>query len=237
MDKLSGELQRLHFLPEQHGEARQSALVIAFRRATDWESAALLWHAVQDELDLPAPAVSVDGQGYRLWFSLAEPVNDQQASRFLDGLQRRYLADLPAPRLEFGIPGDLPPCPLAEPERWAAFIDPGMGSMFTAEPWLEMAPNRNQQADLLAGFSSIKSAELERALAQLEPVGNTAPAESGMALAGITTPVSDTLALAGPYADPKSFLLAVMNSPNASPQQRIEAAKALLPYFEQVRTR
>lgn len=232
MDKLNGELQRLHFLPEQRVEAGQSALGLAFRRAADWESAALLWRAVQDELDLPAPAVSVDGQGYRLWFSLAEPVDDQQARRFLDGLQRRYLADLPASRLEFGIAGNLPPSPLAEPERWAAFIDPGMGSMFTTEPWLDMAPNRNQQADLLAAFTSMKFAEFERALAQLKPIGNIAAADSGNSLPGVTAPMLDTLILAGSYADPKSFLLAVMNAPNASAQQRIEAAKALLPYFE-----
>lgn len=227
MDKLSGELRRLHFLPEQRVEARQSALGIAFRRAADWEPAALLWHAVQDELDLPAPAVSVDGQGYRLWFSLAEPVDDQQASRFLDGLQRRYLADLPASRLEFGIVGDLPPCPLAEPERWTAFIDPGMGSMFTTEPWLEMAPNRNQQADLLAGFASMRTGDLVRALALLQPA-NQAVTEEDRNMA----PSASVLSLQGPFADPKQFLLAVMNDPNANCQQRIEAAKALLPYFE-----
>ncbi|HLO65280.1 MAG TPA: hypothetical protein VK165_20145 [Azonexus sp.] len=228
MDKLSGELQRLHFLPEQHGEARQSALVIAFRRAADWESAALLWHAVQDELDLPAPAVSIDGQGYRLWFSLAEPVDDQQARRFLDGLRRRYLADLPASRLEFGLTGDLPPCPLAEPERWAAFIDPGMGSMFTAEPWLEMAPNRNQQADLLAGFASMRMGDFVRALALLQPADGQLAEDHDEAA---KLPAS-ALSLPGPFTDPKLFLLAVMNDTSVSPQLRIEAAKVLLPYFE-----
>lgn len=227
MDKLSGELQRLHFLPEQRVEAGQSALGLAFRRAADWESAALLWRAVQDELDLPAPAVSVDGQGYCLWFSLAEPVDDQQARRFLDGLQRRYLTDLPASRLEFGIAGNLPPCPLAEPERWAAFIDPGMGSMFTTEPWLEMAPNRNQQADLLAAFTSMRTSDFVRALALLQPAGQPVEDDGNTAESS-----ASFLALQGPFANPKQFLLAVMNDPGASPQQSIEAAKALLPYFE-----
>ncbi|MDE2439757.1 MAG: hypothetical protein KGP14_01940, partial [Betaproteobacteria bacterium] len=167
MDKLIAELQRLHFLPEQRVEARQPALGIAFRRAADWESVARLWHVVQDELDLPAPAVSIDGQGYRLWFSLTEPVDDQQARRFLDRLRDCYLADLPVSRLEFGLPNDLPPCPLAEPDHWGAFIDPGMGSMFITEPWLEMAPNRNQQADLLAAFASMRNTDFARALALL----------------------------------------------------------------------
>lgn len=227
MDKLTAELQRLHFLPEQQSDTRQSALGIAFRRATDWESVALLWHAVQDELDLPAPAVSIDGQGYRLWFSLAEPVDDQQAEHFLDGLHSRYLAELPASRLEFGLPDNLPPCPLAEPDRWSAFIDPGMGSMFVTEPWLEMAPNRHQQADLLAGFTSIRSKDFVRTLALLQPMAR--PAEDGVERP--ESPAS-ALSLQGPFADPKQFLLAVMNDPSASPLQRIEAAKALLPYFE-----
>lgn len=219
MDKLSGELQRLHFLPGQQ------ALGIAFRRAADWEPAAQLWRAVQEELDLPAPAVSVDGQGYRLWFSLAEPVDEQQARRFLDGLHNRYLADLPASRLEFGLAGD-PPGPLADGERWAAFIDPGMGSMFIAEPWLEMAPNSNQQADLLAGFVSMRTADFVRALALLQPAGQAAAADDN------AVPVASAPSLQGPFTEPKQFLLAVMNDAGASLPQRIEAAKALLPYFE-----
>lgn len=224
MDKLSAELQRLHFLPEQQPDSQQQALGIAFRRAVDWESAALLWRAVQDELDLPAPAVSVDGQGYLLWFSLAEPVDAQQARRFLDGLQARYLADLPASRLQFGLADALPPCQLADTERWAAFIDPGMGSMFIADPWLEMAPNRNQQADLLAAFESIRTTDLARALTLLYPAAGDGSTAADTSAAVLT--------LQGPFADPKQFLLAVMNDPKASPEQRIAAAKALLPYFE-----
>ena len=39
------------------------------------------------------------------------------------------------------------------------------------------------------------------------------------------------LDVGGGYVDPKSFLLAVMNDPGAAAEHRIEAAKALLPYF------
>ncbi len=39
------------------------------------------------------------------------------------------------------------------------------------------------------------------------------------------------LAVGGGFVDPKSFLLAVMNDPGATAEHRIEAAKALLPYF------
>ena len=38
--------------------------------------------------------------------------------------------------------------------------------------------------------------------------------------------------LDGHHADPKSFLLAVMNDPGAAPELRVKAAAALLPYFE-----
>jgi hypothetical protein len=37
--------------------------------------------------------------------------------------------------------------------------------------------------------------------------------------------------LAGPFKDPKDFLLAVMNSQAAPTDIRIEAAQALMPYF------
>lgn len=231
MDKLSAELQRLHFLPEQYPESRPQALGIAFRRAADWESAALLWRAVQETLDLPAPAVSIDGQGYRLWFSLAEPVDAGQARRFLNGLQRRYLADLPASHLAFGIADAPPPGPLAGAERWAAFIDPGLGNLFITEPWLEMAPNRNQQAELLATLASLQTSDFVRALALLEPAEQPAARDDSSAADSAASLPS----INGPFADPRRFLLAVMNDPSVSSQQRIDAAKALLPYFEKPR--
>jgi hypothetical protein len=37
--------------------------------------------------------------------------------------------------------------------------------------------------------------------------------------------------LAGPFKDPKDFLLAVMNDQAAPTDIRIEAAQALMPYF------
>ncbi len=43
------------------------------------------------------------------------------------------------------------------------------------------------------------------------------------------------LNLAGAFTDPKTFLLAVMNDPAACVEHRIDAAKALLPYFHDER--
>ncbi len=220
MDKLDSELQRLHFLPADE----QRALGMRFLRATDWPAIATLCQAMQEELDLPAPVVSIDGQGYQLWFSLAEAIDAGQATSFLDGLSARYLAGIPESCRQFGLPDARTPAPLADGERWAAFIDPGMGSMFVSEPWLEMAPNRNQQADLLTAFKSIRAADLAHALSLLQP--------ANLAQQPAVPPEAATLPTSGTFTSPKQFLLAVMNDPRASAEQRLQAAKALLPYFE-----
>lgn len=225
MDKLDAELRRLHLSPAEPPASGGQALCLGFRRAADWESVAALWHAAQAELHLPAPAMSIDGEGYRLWFSLAERVADETARRFIDGLIRRYLAELPDARLHIDFAASPPPAELIPDERWAAFIDPGLGSMFAADPWLDMAPNRNQQADLLAALRSIRPAELSHALDRM--LAQTSPAAAPAAL--------ETLSLSGPFTHPRDFLLAVMNDPQAGSLARIEAAKALLPYFEKAR--
>ena len=220
MDKLDSELQRLHFLPVD----QRQALGIRFLRATDWPAIATLCQAMQEELDLPTPVVSIDGQGYQLWLSLAEAVDAGQATSFLDSLCARHLADIPESRLQFGLPDNRPPAPLADGERWAAFIDPGMGSMFTREPWLDMPPNRNQQSDLLAGCKSVNTTDFRRALALLQPAPERDAGKAPEPLA--------TLSIPGEFTDPRQFLLAVMNNPQARLEQRIDAAKALLPYCE-----
>lgn len=252
MDRLIAELQRLFLQPRASGgeetevsyspladgglvleqlgpESRQRVFCIAVGRPTDWEVAAAIYRGVQEELDLPAPVVSVDGEGFHLWFSLAEPVPWAQGQAFLAGLLSRYAADFPASRVQADAGGTLvlPPARLADTERWAAFIDPSMGSMFRDEAWLEMPPNLDKQADLLAGFTSATLAEFERALAQLAPI----QAQDNRPMPDLTSTAPETLTLPGPYADPRSFLLAIMNAPNVGIQQRIEAAKALLPYF------
>lgn len=225
MDKLDAELHRLHLSPAAAPAGGGKALCLGFRRAADWPSVTALWHAVQSDLDLPAPAMSIDGEGYRLWFSLSERIDEETANAFLDGLIRRYLAELPAARLHIDFTAVPPPAELIPDERWAAFIDPGLGSMFAAEPWLDMPPNRTQQADLLAVLRSIRPAELSQALDRLPPPPRPAAAPAA----------TETLSLRGPFAHPRDFLLAVMNDPQAGSLARIEAAKALLPYFENVR--
>ncbi|HEX6734500.1 MAG TPA: hypothetical protein VF096_06780 [Azonexus sp.] len=253
MNRLLGELQRLYCplpgaltaddlahalagtaavhleLATPDGTTR--ALVFDFTRRSDWPQVTALCQALQDDLELPAPAIAVGAaDGFQLWLSLAAPVPLAEARDFLAALRGKYLTDLPAARL-VSHPGDanapvgLVPAFDAASGKWSAFIDPGMGSMFTSESGLDLAPNPERQADMLAALASITRADWQRARASLATVpATTAPQTPAPAAVA-------TSALAGPYRDPHSFLLAVMNDPSAPIDQRIEAAKALLPYF------
>ena len=257
---LAGELTVGLNLVSPAGMAR--AMVVSFARATDWEQVANLYQALQDELDLPAPGVSVSGRkGYSLWFSLAEalPLAQIQAwvdssfpggrQAFLAALRLKYLADIPLAHLELQPDAlaikTLAPTRHNATGKWSAFIDPSMGSMFIVEPGLEMAPILDRQAGMLAGLKSIKTANFQRALSILQ-----APSELdgepaltlAEAAARLPTKVSRPPDLAdgyrysklgegNTYADPRDFLLAVMNDSSVGVKQRIKAAKALLPYF------
>ncbi len=260
MHSLSAELQRLfgrpgQDLPDPLPEAgftldlvspdeRVWTMVIGVAPAAGWAPVAALCEGVVNALDLPVPAVSVaGGAGFRVWFSLADPVSLARAEAFLAGLQARFLAGVPGAQLSLlPAPGahSVPVAPAREAGsgRWTAFIDPAMGGMFADETWLDMAPSPERQAELLAGFKSIGAADFLRALSVLEP-GGAMVATPATVLAGQVlnapalpgpTPAAG-LAVGSGFVDPKRFLLAVMNDPGASAAQRIDAAKALLPYF------
>lgn len=85
-----------------------------------------------------------------------------------------------------------------------------------------MAPSDERQADLLAGIASIQREVFERALARLSASGETAGADAP----------NDAVSASASFTNPKAFLLAVMNDPAVGIAHRIEAAKALLPWFE-----
>ncbi|WP_265949074.1 hypothetical protein [Dechloromonas sp. A34] len=228
-------------------------MVVKFERPGDWEQVAKLYQAVQDELDLPAPTLAISAhQGYRLWLSLAEPAPVALVLRFLEALRRTYLTGIPGEKLELlpasGRPSSVSPAASellpalhTATGKWSAFIDPSLGAMFIDEPGLEMAPNMDRQAEILAGAKSIEAAEFQRALKQLEtpaePDTKAAPVASEQTTdqPGEAGRPHSTLNVGSHYSDPKSFLLAVMNDPSASAGQRIKAAKALLPYFEPIK--
>ena len=233
-------------------QGRVRTVVVDFERSCDWPHVEALYRALQADLDLPAPAVAVRANvGYTLWLSLAEPVALADAQAFLAALRGRYLADLPVDALTLHPCGDaaqnltvplLPACAVAS-GTWSAFIDPTLGALFVDEPWLAMAPNSDKQADILAALKSVDVADFARARQRLrETQAVQRPlAETDAAAAGAGLPAKSQrgkrrgerakLALGGGYADPASFLLALMNDPSASARQRIAAAKALLPYY------
>jgi hypothetical protein len=258
MNKLISELERLYFLPGQAPGGACNALlagrpvaldlvsetglvrtlVVAFEKGGDWESLSALFRAIQEDLDLPAPAVSVSGgAGFLLWLSLAEPVPEALAAEFVQALRARYLAALPDRRLRLypGAAGPLSIVPAIDEStgRWSAFIDPTMGAMFVDEAGLDIEPNYDRQADILAGLSAIKPGDFQRALHQLKAAGTAHETESGTAArqavaTGQGSP--EQLSIGGGFADPKLFLMAVMNDTTVSAAVRVEAAKALLPY-------
>lgn len=260
MNKLIEQLQRLYFLTEPQWQCVAPAsgagtdghtlaqclagacradldllsaqglcrtLVVAVERGSDWPQVAALYQGVQEDFDLPLPALAVAVEaGYQVWFSLAEPVPLSMARAFLDGLRRKYLGAIPASRLRLypaAADARVALAPALQPAsgRWSAFIDPTMGGMFVEATWLDMAPNPERQADMLVALRSIPAREFARVCGELQAAGSAAA-------------VPASVLTSGPCAGPKAFLLAVMNDPALRIEQRIEAAKALLPYCEQL---
>lgn len=258
MDSLSAALQRLFGRPGQplpdpwpesgallepvDPDGRAWALVIGLPRPAGGAMVRALCEGAT-ALDLPVPAVSLAGDaGFHVWFALTDPVPAERGRVFLEALCRRCLPEGASRALRLpgtaGLTGlSLPPA--RDGGRWTAFIDPSLAGMFDGETWLDMAPSPERQAELLAGFRAIRPAEFDRALAELDPPGAVVPSPRGVlagqvveppALSGTVPPLG--LGVGSGFVDPRTFLLAVMNDPGASADHRIDAAKALLPYFE-----
>jgi hypothetical protein len=186
MQKLSFELQRLYLLAGQQrdGQAIDLArdgmvrtLVIDFHQADGeqhWVRLCDVANALQTELGLPAPAVSVSGgECYRLWLSLAQPVTEAQARQFLALLHKAYFED---EEIDFGRSRvDLPPAQNRATGLWAAFINPSMGGALAEDLGLEMAPPDAAQAGFLEGLLSISTEEYQQALATLQRKHAAAP--------------------------------------------------------------
>jgi hypothetical protein len=209
MNRLEAELQRLYAADES---GRQRALVLELARPGNWDVLGRVWQGVQADLELPAPGIAVTGSdGYQLWFSLAQPLPAAQGQAFLEGLRRRYLRGI-APERMATRPSAVPPCEV-QPDRWAAFVTSDLAALFADEPWLDLPPGSDAQADLLSRLQSIKPEAWERAVERLQSAAHQAPMS--------TASISET-------QDPKRFLLEVMNDGAVDLRLRIEAAKALL---------
>lgn len=206
MNRLDAELQRLYLSPAAGHEppalvapdGRVRALVLELARPATWTALSAVWQGVQAELDMPAPAIAVSGQGgYQLWFSLAEPIEVEAALAFLEALRLRYLAGM-APesiRMEPSLHGPaparvqhldaIPPAQVA-PERWSAFVSADLAPLFADEPWLDHPPGVDAQAELLSRLASASPEGFMRALGRLRP----APAAPARRLPAWVRPAS-----------------------------------------------
>lgn len=213
MDKLISELRRLYLLNAgnhqrlQHhlrGEATFAfdlaqdgvtrAIVIDFHKAAGeqhWLRLCDVANALQAELGLPAPAVSVSGgESYRLWLSLASPLPLEQARQFIALLHKAYFED---EEIDFGrTMVELPPCLHVATGLWASFINPSMGGALAEDLGLEAPPNEMAQAAFLEKLDSISDEQFAHALSTLQRQHKAAAASAAVTTAPAPTPRAAT---------------------------------------------
>lgn len=204
MQKLISELNRL-YLPQgelspdalaRHVQGQETfaaslatadglarGVMIPFHRmnkgdeAAHWTQLCAVANALQNELGLPAPAVSISGaSGYGLWLSLAAPTPVAQVQAFVERLHAAYFPEQPLAADIVRAQVELPPCLNRSSGKWAAFIHPGMGASFAEESGLEMAPPLGGQVAFLEGLQSIGGEQFRHALEVLQPAREAAPA-------------------------------------------------------------
>jgi hypothetical protein len=169
MQKLNAELKRL-YLADGAAPGQTRAIGLSFRRlAKDeeeghWERLCAVANAVQAELGLPAPAVSISGEGaFGLWLSLEQPVPVAQAQEFAALLGAAYCPESDSLSEMLA----LPPVQHQASGKWSAFIHPGMGTSFAGDEGLEMQPPEAGQLALLERVESITPGQFAQAFAQL----------------------------------------------------------------------
>lgn len=240
--RLVAEFQRLYQLPGEPPPFSGSALrlvgpsrtvrtlVLGLCGPADWSKLSVVWRGVQMDLDLPAPAIAVNGvDAYELWFSLAQPVPLTQAGLFLEGLRQRYLPDLKAARVvmrpSMGAQDEaqniaIIPSPQGDSGNWSAFVAPDLAAVFGEEPVLDLAPGEDAQAELLCRLVCIRPTEFEAALVELQ----AAPSP----IRAVQAPLVPALPVESHQEDARRFLRSVMGDASVPIASRIEAAKALL---------
>ena len=257
MSTLQSELDRLYCPHDRNSpdpeaaepgliapDGRVRALVLELARPADWSLLGTVWRGVQTDLELPAPAIAVSGiDAYQLWFSLAEPISIPQAGAFLDALCVRYLGLVAPGRLsQWPCVDASSPTPIQHAllvpalhqatGRWSAFVAPDLAAIFAEEPWLDLAPNPEAQAKVLARLECIKPAALHAALEQMKS-GHGAKTSEMAFISVEKTGVPPNREILPPelsdnHREARGFLLSVMNDKTVELHLRIEAAKALL---------
>jgi hypothetical protein len=259
MTRLRSELDRLYHPSPSPGTAHAGTtrcLVLLCKRPGAWPALRPAWQGVQADLGWPAPAIVVDGvDAIELWFSFQAALSEEQAQGLGQTLIRHYLPDvLPGRaqvRLQAGSAdtGAMPPFERL-PGQWSAFVAPDLAAVFADDPWLDMPPGEDAQADLLSRLRPVPPEEVAAALQRWATSNATTEAEETVRTARTLVPAqaSRELATTGPHAVPathtgftlpvgqpasaRAFLQQVMNDASVPLQWRVEAAKALLPLEE-----
>jgi hypothetical protein len=259
MNRLQAELHRLYLShdPQQgatgadatgaDANARVRAMMMELARPASWDDLAKVWRGVQGDFQLPAPSIAVSGiDGFQLWFSLSESIPVAKANAFLESLRTRYLDGIARNRIGMKPCMDraaaghaqhdlLPPVERAA-GQWSAFVAPDLAKLFADEPWLDVPPGSDAQAELLSHVDSMKPEDFERALDLLGQAQAPASTQARDGTVGTDRPEAGRMhassAAAACNLNPRHFLLGIMNDPSIALHLRIEAAKALLPYSE-----
>jgi len=253
MNRLQSELARLYHVARPVGTELDAqpltlhsasgtvrALVMELMHPPSWEVLSRVWHGVQTEFGLPAPAIAVSGlDALQLWFSLAEPVPAARGHAFLEGLQRHFLADVDARRMRLK-PAHSPlststeaharmvPALQEQTGNWSAFLAADLVPIFAETPWLDIAPGEEGQAALLQGLAMMEPAAFDAAFDRLARATQPLPASAGADAGCVGTPGHAPAGPLNPDADPRQFLMRVMQDASVPLALRIEAAKALL---------
>ena len=172
-------------LPLVTNDGHTRAIGIRFTRLPEgeetrhWDLLCSVANALQTELSLTAPAVSIasDG-GFCLWLSLAAPTPMARVTTFLRLLQAAYFPEMALAPDQASVLAALPPCLEHGSGKWAAFIHPDLGASFADGSGLEMAPPLAGQAALLERLHSISDTQLLHAIATLQHAQGVAPVSS-----------------------------------------------------------
>lgn len=251
--RLQQEFTRLFLVTGHDGESLINhvglvrSLVLEVKAHLGWKALSRVWYGVQSDFELPAPAIAVSGiDGIQLWFSFADTMDSASADQFLTALTLRYLDTVPPaslrtfPSSDGARPAERMHAKLVpgDPDNighWSAFVSADLAAIFDDEPWLDVPPNRDQQADILAKLHPIKREQLSNlfVLYESSSVGMTGgKAEPSRDMAesshgNIFTASADVATMS-----PHEFLLQVMRDTSLPLRDRLEAAKALLPYIK-----
>lgn len=254
MTRLQSELHRLYLLPTDgltHPGAQSSgmtdaggavrAMVMELVEPPSWEVLSAVWHGVQADLKLPAPAIAISGtDALQLWFSLAEPIPAERAHAFLLGLRELFLPDVEARRVRLlpapdaagqhaGSHAKQVPAEQGETGNWSAFVAPDLAPVFGDTPWLDIPPGEEGQANILRGLDVMTQTAFEAAMDKLGPIAAAPKAAHACGTSREEDGAPRQLPTAALACDdPRRFLLQVMNDVTVALALRIEAAKVLL---------